>query len=303
MDKKEAMNLLKNERVSDWNMFREQDPEWIPELENESIRGDLRGINLADAKLANAKLWSANLQRSNLRNADLQRAELRYVAQYKEYYETDLADADLSGANLRGAQMPHEILCYQDAKLDGAVYDGLTDSGPVVLSEFGATIKPREKPPAYPSVFISYAWANKHVILGIDQWLRNMNLATKMDERDFFAGARIREEIARVMVECEVILIFHSAQSRDKPWTEFEREFAADLAMERKKQNMPPPRIIYIVIDDTPLPDISTKNRIAIMAKGKNFELVCQEIYHAILQIPRKAQDIDLTQFKDYVFR
>lgn len=38
------------------------------------------------------------------------------------------------------------------------------------------------------------------------------------------------------------------------------------------------------------------------MASGKRFALVCKEIYHAILQLPKEADDIDLNRWKDYVF-
>jgi hypothetical protein len=51
--------------------------------------------------------------------------------------------------------------------------------------------------------------------------------------------------------------------------------------MEAKKQAQQPPQIVSVVIDGTPLPTITENNRIAIMAKGKRFELVCEEIYHS----------------------
>jgi len=53
------------------------------------------------------------------------------------------------------------------------------------------------------------------------------------------------------MATCSVILVFYSAESKDKPWTEFERELAADLEMEAKKRKETPPRIIYVIIDGT----------------------------------------------------
>jgi len=152
------------------------------------------------------------------------------------------------------------------------------------------------------SVFISYAWANDDVMLAIDQWLRNKGVNTRIDKRDFFAGSRIRDEIFRVMNNCKVILIFHSQQSKDKPWIQFERELAADLEMSAKVDGKEPPRIIYIVIDETPLPSVSEKNRIAIMAKGKRFDIVCDEIYQNILQLPRTTPDVDLSKWSDFTF-
>ena len=92
-----------------------------------------------------------------------------------------------------------------------------------------------------------------------------------------------------------------NSQKTNRGW-EFEREFVADLQMSSKKEGKTPPRVIYVIIDDTPLPTLSEDNRVAIMAKGKRFELVCEEIYHHILCLPRNSDQIDLTQWKDYIF-
>jgi hypothetical protein len=83
---------------------------------------------------------------------------------------------------------------------------------------------------------------------------------------------------------------------------QFERELAADLEMEAKAQGKEPTRIIYVVVDDTPLPSVVERARLAIMAKGKRFELVCEELYHSILQLPKETGQIDLDRWKDYVF-
>ncbi len=151
-------------------------------------------------------------------------------------------------------------------------------------------------------IFISYAWADDGVVLAIDQWLRNKGLKTRIDKRDFFAGAQIRDEIMRVMSDCKIILIFYSIQSRDKPWIQFEREFAADIEMSSRIEGRKPPRIIYVVLDDTPLPSVSEKNRLAVMTKGKKFDFVCDEIYQNILQIPRTTPNVDLSTWSGYTF-
>jgi len=152
------------------------------------------------------------------------------------------------------------------------------------------------------SVFVSYAWANKKTVSAIDQWLRNKGMKTKIDERDFFAGERIRDEIIRVMTTCQVILIFHSEQSKDKPWIEFERKLAEDIEMSSKIDGKKPPRTIYIVIDNTPLPNDIERNRIAVMAKGKKFETVCDEIYRNIFRLPHVTPNINLDEWSGYVF-
>jgi hypothetical protein len=106
----------------------------------------------------------------------------------------------------------------------------------------------------------------------------------------------------RVMSQCDTILIFHSKDSADRPWPEFERELAADLEMTARKEGKNPAQIIYVVIDDVGLPNISEENRIAIMAKGKLFGLVCEEIYHAVLRLPRDADNVDLDKWRQYRF-
>jgi hypothetical protein len=104
------------------------------------------------------------------------------------------------------------------------------------------------------------------------------------------------------MEECDTILIFHSKDSANKPWPEFERELASDLEMAAKKGGNNPPQIVYVVIDDVGLPNISEENRIAIMAKGKLFEVVGEEIYHTLLRLPRDADDVDWDKWKGYRF-
>jgi len=153
-----------------------------------------------------------------------------------------------------------------------------------------------------PKVFLSYAWADKSLIRAIDQWLRNKGIDTRVDERDFFAGSRIRDEIMRIMQDCQAVIIFYSTFSKDKPWPDFERELASDLEIEAKKEGREPPRIIYVVIGDLGLPNITERNRIAVMTEGKKFPVVCDEIYRGILGLARDPQIVDLREWENYQF-
>ena len=63
-----------------------------------------------------------------------------------------------------------------------------------------------------------------------------------------------------------------------------------------------PPRIIYVVIDEASLPSVSEYNRLAIMATGKRFELVCEENYHDILQLTKAPDSVDLSKWSEYIF-
>jgi len=212
---------------------------------------------------------------------------------------------DFSNADLRGTKFPISPYQFNEyIDLSGAIIDVKTvfPKGFNPISRGAIFVSKAQHDYRTSKIFISYAWANEDVVLAIDYWLRRKNLETKIDKRDFFAGSRIRDEIMRIMKECDIVLIFYSKDSKNKPWPEFERELASDLEMEAKKEGKKPPRIIYIVIDDTPFPTVTEANRIAIMAKGKRFELVCEELYHHILQVPKKLSEIDLMKWENYVF-
>lgn len=166
-------------------------------------------------------------------------------------------------------------------------------------------IKPslvKQAPTPITNVFLSYTWADDGPVLAIDQWLRNKGIQTRIDKRDFFVGFSLRGEIVRVMTNCTVIIFFHSIKSKDKPWIELERELANALEMDSKQNGKEPPRILYVVMDNTPLPTAIEKQRIAIMAKGKLFGVVCDEIYRSILRLPGTTPDVDLSNWDRYQF-
>jgi len=230
----EALELFANGRVSTWNQYRKSNPEWRPDLSGLKIIGLLPEI---------------------------------------DFSEVNLCGTDLSEAHLCGKDVKWEDASSSRAILKNATYDLKTkfpptldpgNAGAIFVSK--ANLHARDASRA--KIFISYAWANDDVVLAVDTWLRKKGLQTRLDKRDFFAGSRIRDEIMRVMQECDIILVFHSKMSATKPWPEFERELANDLEMEAKKDGREPPRIIYVVIDDTPLPSVSEKNKIAVVAKG-----------------------------------
>jgi hypothetical protein len=274
MNREEALKLIKARSISVWNKYREKNPDWKPDLSHE----DLSGYFLYE--------WKYEINKP--------------LRKFKIYF-------DFSGANLCGTKFPRDEE-HMTINIRKAIFNAYTlfpaGFDPIELgAEFvtNSQLKRTDFGPT-PTVFISYAWANDDVVLAIDQWLRNKGIKTKIDKRDFFAGSRIMEEIFRVMKDCNVILIFHSQQSKDKPWPRFERELAADIEMEAKKEGKTPPQIIYFVVDNTPLPGIAEKNRIAIMAKDKRFEYVCEELYHHILQLEREPEKINLDKWKDYTF-
>jgi hypothetical protein len=267
MEKKEAVALLKRGRSGEWNAYRKAHPDWTPDLSNT----DLSTVGL----LPNGVPF--DLSRANL-------CGTKFVIRTKPYLVNDTTQVILTDAIINSKTVfPADFNSTQY----GTIFVSHTD--------------PRANA-VLPIVFISYAWVNGDVVSAIDQWLRLKNIKTKLDKRDFFAGSRIRDEIMRVMQECDVTLVFYSEQSKDKPWTQFESEFAKDLEMNAKIEKRNPPRIIYIVLDNTPLPTVTEKQKLAVMAKGKRFELVCEEIYHHILQLPHSSEQVDLSKWSSYSF-
>ncbi len=279
MTKDEAMELLSRGRYHDWNSYRKTNPDWKP---------DLSGMDLSNIRLVFSETGQFNLTLANVCGANL--SNLKNLTHTYQDFDS-----------------------YTGAEWEACAYLNLTGALFDIFTKFPADYHPTKQGAVFVSnkdshtdtalnVFISYAWANEDLVLAIDQWLRLKGIKTKIDKRDFFAGSRIRDEVLRVMQECDAVVIFYSAESKDKPWTQFERELASDLEMEAKKEGRHPPRIIYFVIDATTLPNIVEKNRIAIMAKGKKFEVACEELYYGILQIARSGNYIDLNKWSDFTF-
>ena len=301
MNKDDTLNVINAGNRAFFNAYRARNPDWRPDLSESIIRNkSLEKFDFSSADLSHSSIFTYSILWVNFEKANLCGTEIRLL---------DLG-APLDSAVAVPPPDEYVIKNWESVKLSEAIFDVNTCLDRPInhdyLIAFGAipalSVETQASDASRIRVFISYAWANDDVVLAIDTWLRSKRLQTKLDKRDFFAGSRIRDEIVRVMSECQVILIFHSKDSADKPWPEFERELAADIEMDAKKKKSEPPRIIYTIIDETPLPSISEKNRIAIVAKGKRFEYVCEEIYHAILRLPKAVDEIDLNKWSDFVF-
>jgi hypothetical protein len=151
-------------------------------------------------------------------------------------------------------------------------------------------------------IFINYVLADKDVAEAVDQWLRLKGLLTKLDKRELFAGSKLREEVFRTIRHYDLVLIFYSQKSQNKPLTEFEYEPNDDLWKLEKISNNNSQKIIYIIVDGTTLPPALATNGLVVMAKGKRFEHVCNEIYSLILKSSKKPTTIDLQRWSDYKF-
>lgn len=142
------------------------------------------------------------------------------------------------------------------------------------------------------TVFLSYAWSDRESVDAVDQWLRNKELLTRLDQRDFIAGNRIEEEIIRVMGQCSVIVIFYSRHSKNRPYPRLERELARSLGIKGKA------KVIYFCLEDTPLPSLIEEAHLAIKAKEKSFDAACGELLRGIIEVSEPPRIIDLSRYR-----
>jgi len=116
MDRDKAVEMLRTEKVQQWNKHRDTHRNWRPDLKGVDLaHRDLRRVNLS-----NASLDHANLSRTTFSSADLSHVRLSHA---------DLSDANLQGAKLVEADLGIAVLSgtrlmeadLTDANLEGAV--------------------------------------------------------------------------------------------------------------------------------------------------------------------------------------
>ena len=144
-----------------------------------------------------------------------------------------------------------------------------------------------------PVVFLSYSWKDAETVNKIDQWLRDRDVVVRRDNRDFEPGKQLPEAIADALVESDKVLVVYSGNSRDRDWPRFERNLAEQHEQSGKKDFL-----IYLVLDDTPLPKTDPK-RIAVPAKGRKLQDVGLDLLRGIFgtkteppKYPYKEDDI-----------
>lgn len=89
------LNLLVNGTADEWNKWREENPDIVPDLSCADLSNkDLSKRNFRDADFGVADLVDANLEDSDFRDADLEGADLTYAY---------IHGADFRGAKISGA--------------------------------------------------------------------------------------------------------------------------------------------------------------------------------------------------------
>lgn len=192
-------------------------------------------------------------------------------------------DNQLYDETLRGGVKKFQVK-YKHRIADGRVGPGTRERlASEILHQFDPSIFARLKRPEgwnRPSVFISYASADRDPVNKLDQWLRDNRLRVVRDCQFFVAGATIQDNINRAVAAADKILAVLSRNSRDRDWPRLERELA-----EQVEARLGTPVLIYLCLDDAPLPDHDS-TRLAIRAKGKTLKHVGQEVMNAVAGVP-----------------
>jgi hypothetical protein len=143
------------------------------------------------------------------------------------------------------------------------------------------------------SVFISYSHHDQATALALDQWLRNKGARVFLDQRDFIPGNDLESEIVRCIKQAGKVVCIYSKNSSNRPYIEFERRLST--ALERQSLDNRK-RLIYFVIDKTPLPD-EAAGRLHVLA-GSSFQDALLELWKGITDTAGEPKEIDLTQYE-----
>ena len=115
----EHLAIFKSRMFNDWNAWRRQNPQVVPDLSGEDLTGlaqpskDLRGANLTEVKLIGAALLGRDFTGTKFRRANLHGAKLGLTNFTRaDLSGADLADADLSRANLTDADLTGATLVW-----------------------------------------------------------------------------------------------------------------------------------------------------------------------------------------------
>ena len=125
------------------------------------------------------------------------------------------------------------------------------------------------------SVFLSYAHLDAPKVDPIDGWLRDKQVSVIRDLWEFKAGVEIAANARKAIAAADRVLAMLSAQSRERPWTLMEWEFAEEV-----ERQIETPVLVFVRLDDTPLPERHSE-RLAIPT-GIPVHEVGQRILHAL---------------------
>jgi hypothetical protein len=127
-----------------------------------------------------------------------------------------------------------------------------------------------------PTVFLSYAWADRIPVDKLDQWLRDHGVNVIRDINDFEAGSNIKDNIWASVHLADKVIAVYSKRSRNRDWPNFEHQISEQVELQ-----IGAPVLIYLRLDETPLKK-HDPHRIAIPASGSTLKEVGQAILKAL---------------------
>ena len=257
-DEIEKLFQLLREGVSAWNQWRNDNPEYIPDLRKQMItsytiiNSYFAEINMKDARLKLANLSGNNFSKAYFKNADLTATLLNNTNFVKadlsnaKFINANLTGADLHGANLKNAKFENTILnntnLYKAKNLDS-----IKHSGPSVIDHRSINMSgdlpeiflqgcglpddlidfyKRKRKIKYHSCFISYSSYDEKFATEIHKYLQNNNIRCWYAPEDMKIGGKIRNQLEDSIQEFDKLLLILSKNSIKSSWVEKEVETA-----------------------------------------------------------------------------
>ena len=267
------------------------------------INANLVGANLNEADISQSNLRAAillktNMISTNFSNSELTAAQIIGAKLVKTVFEnSELMGADLSysecrsvnfsNSNFTGVTLERVVLMdsiFNDVKAEH-VYIDREHKKKVEFNDnmqFEEFIKSFDffghtRQYELPCVFLSYSRIDSPQVFAVDAWLKEKGFKVILDERDFFSGENIRNEILRCIQQAEIIVCFISKNSKSRPYPKLEREIADNLRLEGKAS------VIYFKLDNTKT-DIEHEHRLYIPGHQLTFLEACDKLYQGIIK-------------------
>src|SRR5438046_2116864 len=111
-----------------------------------------------------------------------------------------------------------------------------------------------------PAVFVSYKREEHHIAKPLVDVLRAANVGTFFDSDSIPPEANWRDELGRALSACRALFVLWSNSASRSSNVEWEWTMAARIANDRRRTLLRlllgvTPKIMPILLDDTPLPD------------------------------------------------
>ena len=133
--KNEAIQILLNRNIEEWNDIREKKPKWIPDLRGASFKNrnfERPDLDDDEVYVKERSHWGANLKGAMLQDTNFDGAKLAYVdfegssmraSSFKgaQLYRTNFTDTRLNSANFEDARF--EYTNFENADLSGIKFN------------------------------------------------------------------------------------------------------------------------------------------------------------------------------------